>query len=216
MHRRIVQLLLAPTLAVAGVGAVAWTTWIWLDIKDLVPDWILKILLSTTYWLGLYGFLYILFSMVHILCTGKCDLSEVGDTLSADSLEKPNSMFWRSMKWYVIFVGGMVPLFFALQAFGVLSDPWVPRTRSDFGMMLIYTASQVPLLVLALISRQIRWIYNVQFDEGGLCCNLLWFHQRLNVEESFCVGKLDLLVFILPKRLKVPIVIIVPRTVGTE
>ncbi len=197
-------------MVIIVAGAIMSMSWIWLGLIGEVPDTALRLLMATTYWMGVNGLLYMLLSGVVFLWINT-KLFGKPDQIASDlieSFERGGSVIGCVSKWYVIIVGALVPLLYALQAFGVLGDPWLPTMMSDWLTILIYLLSQVPILLIALASLQIRWIYGVGVDDGELCCNFLWVHQRVILEKVLFAGKFGRLIFVIPGGLRLPVVVL--------
>lgn len=205
----VIRFAVAPTLAAAGVGVIGLMGWVWTDPNNNVPSILLQILLSSTFWLGINLLLYLLLSTVVALWVNTKMLvrpQQVVDIL-VGSIEQDSFSIGHASKWYVVAVGALAPLLYAFQAIGVWGDPWLPTTANDWFVILLYLVSQVPILLIALASLQIRWIYGVRFDDRELWCNFLWIHQRVLADKVLFAGKFGRLIFLIPRWPRIPIVV---------
>jgi len=218
MSKFVFRAIFAPAFAVAGVGAIVWMSRVWLELKNLNTDLLLKLLLTTSYWIGVTGLLYCVFFGSTILWLNSKLLGQVEVIvhLVAESNERYESPLGHISKWYVIFVGTSVPLLFAMQAFGIMSDSWLPTTSSDWQMVSIYLVSQLSIFVYTLVSRQIPWIYDVQSNESGLCCSSFGINDQMAIEDILYAGRFGTFVFIMPRKKRLPVLITLAPKIESE
>ncbi|MCF6239500.1 MAG: hypothetical protein L3J79_11945 [Candidatus Marinimicrobia bacterium] len=177
-----------------------------------------RLLLGISYWFGINSLLFVLVSGIAALVSLKKLLLEPSLILRLVDKSIHGSVSQRGLwaKWYLISICSLIPLLLALQAFGMFGRPWVPSTRSDWLLACLYLISQLPIILFALISLQIKWIYDVHTDGQHLRCSLLWIEGTLDLENPVLSGKLGSLVFVIPRKTRVPLFVWVSPENDTE
>lgn len=210
MKGRFFKIGIALTLAFVGVGAILVMAYAWktLIIESEISSVLFRFVLGISFWLGMGGLLSVPIVGVAIVVFRQSRLIKpsLAVRIILESIDRPNK-FGMWLKWYLVVVGASVPLLLALQAFGLLGGPWVPVTSNDWLLILLYVASQLPMVLGALVSLQIPWVHNVSVDSDLLVYNYLWHDHKLSVEDIAWSMRYERLVFLFIKEKRIPLLV---------
>ncbi len=197
-------------LATAGIGLLFVMAYVWkgLVIESEIPSVVFRFVIGASFWTGMGGFLLVPVAGVASVIFRQLVSIEpsLAIRLVSEYIDSPRGLgVW--FKWYLVAVGVFVPFLLALQAFGLLGGPWVPSMSKDWFWMVLYVVSQLPMVLGALISLQFPWIYGVRIDDGCIRYNFLWIDRKMNEEDIVYSATYELLVILLSKQGRIPLLV---------